>query len=976
MPVFAACANPENTISYIVINDQDTFDVEILYLPNSQIYLPFKQMAVLFDIPFKVNHGANEICFETPDHQKGVVSLSNIKLDNKVISTAKNYYLKSGIMADIKDEIFVPPQVLGDLFGVAFNPKSDDLSVEATTERNLSALKKEELIDSSGNSKQIKGYTQIVLPDEKRKISLDRVSFNNNTTSDSYAQMLYNQMNSNFMFNNNTQIAMNGQAYGGKYTIDYNTFNYTDKLFSFGGLGLRYENEYKNNYYQVGKVSGIGAENSIGENTFGINIKNYNENEKKIEDKNGYVSAGSIVNVYVNGDFLESLNTYNGYYSLKEAHLPKNLLSIKLEEEKETGEKNTFFDEKYDTSDYRFKKRKPKNVFLIGANGFNNRLWAENGALYAANAKKLVIGLSDTRVITDKLQIENKITADKIVKAPDYNIWGMSYSKAPSLYSGTYINSNNLEGVTCSTDAEYRFNKNLSLFSTLALSASNDKSISQLGAGYKAEISPRFKTEKYEINARAYNYSPSFYLAATEFGTVTDRLGVGINASGDTKVGNIGFSLNHYYSNLNHKFENGIMKFNELNFRYSLSLSKYGNVNINTNIRQGENDTTMVNNTYYNVEYNKNIGRNLYLTIGQNVSNLKTESFIPQSSYSDTSSEYKMQYTKLNWQIPSGKGGLQIANEGVKIGGNNFINDYQIARIEYTFPMLKRINLSIGTGYRYTGDIPGFEYLVKLGYSTKSGRTYFLNYQYSKLNGYMVDNMFIPGSNRHSINLSVNDNFAVLNGLRSVGITDRNKGFVNVVAYLDKNENGKFDKSDVKVKGVPIKCSWKNEIIYTNSKGTIPVQAINQGVYQISVDTESLPTILSLSKECKESNIVKIDAEKNTNIEIPIESSVGNITGKLVIKDDFDRDLPIKDFIIVVDDNDGNEIAYTTVNNDGSYYFSGIKPGKYTVKLDNSFIEDYSLETIEGMSEKHFEIPYVYKKFVEINDLNLEYKSL
>ena len=84
----------------------------------------------------------------------------------------------------------------------------------------------------------------------------------------------------------------------------------------------------------------------------------------------------------------------------------------------------------------------------------------------------------------------------------------------------------------------------------------------------------------------------------------------------------------------------------------------------------------------------------------------------------------------------------------------------------------------------------------------------------------------------------------------------------------------------------------------------------------------------------------------------------------------------ITDFIVSLYDENGAEVAYSTVDDTGSYYFSGISPGHYKIMLDKNFINDYSLIPDEQYGEILVNIPYVYKKFVELEDQNLIYKCL
>ncbi len=56
--------------------------------------------------------------------------------------------------------------------------------------------------------------------------------------------------------------------------------------------------------------------------------------------------------------------------------------------------------------------------------------------------------------------------------------------------------------------------------------------------------------------------------------------------------------------------------------------------------------------------------------------------------------------------------------------------------------------------------------------------------------------------------------------------------------------------------------------------------------------------------------------------------------------------------------------------------YSTISPGNYKIKLDDSFIYSNSLENYENKSELSVNIPYEYKKFIDIDNLELVYKSI
>lgn len=242
--------------------------------------------------------------------------------------------------------------------------------------------------------------------------------------------------------------------------------------------------------------------------------------------------------------------------------------------------------------------------------------------------------------------------------------------------------------------------------------------------------------------------------------------------------------------------------------------------------------------------------------------------------------------------------------------------------------------------------------------------------------------------------VTVNKNGVFLNNSKiSVGQKFLKDGIIEINEfYIDKNLAGKifnsefsvdtntlstevknkFDKEDVRVSGVPVAVSWQSHTLKTKRSGFCPLQCVDKGYYEVKLDGDNLHTNLSPLNNLKQA--IYVEPMKTTRVEFPLKSSVGNISGKLNIVDDFNRNMQVTDFIISLFDTEGKEVAYSTVDASGGYYFSGISPGKYKIALDNNFVNDYNLIPDTKKGEIAVDIPYVYKEFVELNIQDLIYK--
>lgn len=170
LPCFAA-RNNETIISYINLNNIGFYDIEIMLTKEDKILLPFKQMSEIFEVKVKTNHATKEIDFETSEGKKGRVGLNFIELDNKKISSKKNLYIKSGLMKDIKDEIYCDEKDLSIIFDSEIKTDKNTLLIIATTKRNLEVLKAN-VEDTKEDKPAIRAYSNVLKPNKERKIHL------------------------------------------------------------------------------------------------------------------------------------------------------------------------------------------------------------------------------------------------------------------------------------------------------------------------------------------------------------------------------------------------------------------------------------------------------------------------------------------------------------------------------------------------------------------------------------------------------------------------------------------------------------------------------------------------------------------------------------------------------------------------------------------------------------------------------------
>lgn len=992
LPVFAL----DSTVSYINVNNRAYQDVEIAITDKSEILLPFKQLADLFNIPYTANRVDKHISFKTWDGKEGMITQQGVFVQDAPVSKRKTEFLQQGIMDGVFNEAYITADAASKIFGAKFETNYEDLTLSAQVDRDIPLLYTNNAV---AEDKGPKAYQDVVAPKKAGKITLNTIGLRSNLLSDSLTVKGQGYRTLNDTFSGSTQASINGNIYGGKYRIEATEYHYRSDAFMFGGITGAYKNSIKDKetgkeklWYELGKVKGrTDVDASIGTNIFGAQIWNYDYEKERPEKINGYVKPTSLVRLTVNDLEPVTLSTYAGYYTLKDVQLPNPVKSIKLEEVNEDGSVEIIREERYSIyGDKPFEKEHRGSAYA-GVWGYQNRFFREGGNIYRGNNKKVTAGIDYQYGIKDNITFESRVTGDKLYEKNGTSIVYRVPTNDTLLVSGTQKSVNYLEGATALNSVEWvnPKNKNIKGRLTAGASVAHDIREEHTHAGYIVKAAGEYEKdlEKYQRGIfkpkraagrlELFQTSPDFYIASSDSTSKNDRTGGKVSGNVSFNSTNAGGSYSRYYSNMNHRYRGGTIKFDEASINASTKIPKVANLRFNSYYRRGENELGRNKNYFYDANASRDIARWARVQAGRRESLYDTEYDTPNSLDRNYHSKYTDNYAQLDVPIPGNHGRFTLGHNIVRYNTATYKNGYNMFRFGYTFPTWKRLTLGLGYGFRYSGQ-GGNDFNVNIGYRAKSGQTMSVGYQYSENGGYFIDNMFTPTTNRHSINFVFNDAFQIFhNGLKSVGDEDLNKGLFEAIAFVDVNKNGKYDKKiDVPIQNVPLITSWTGETSVTNKCGRVYSSSLEQGIYTVSIDMNQLPITVAPFTNDLINKKVKIDGGQTTQLEIPLISTVGSVSGTLKIFDDFQRDLKITDFVVVILDENGEEVNYSTVDSTGVFYISGLAPGNYTLKLDEKFIDAYGLEMLPEKSEISISIPYDYKTPVDFTEQNLEYKTL
>jgi len=980
--------NPQNSIIGLDINNELNYDYEVYINSDGSFSLPFKSIAKLLDIPVEQNSQTQTISFTSPLGIPGLIDYTNQKItfgnklyEFKKSSPVKMISLKQGLKPEIKDEIFIPVKILNEILETEIVSDQTNYSISVKTNRLLKAIVDyNEQGKSEGLFDKPLDLNDIIKPEKKAPLTLDTINIDSQLRFDSTKTESTDQSYQTNSTNNLSQLGFNGTLLGGDYEIKTDIHNSKSPV-SFGGMSVKYNKTIKDHNLELGNVTGLKSnELSIGEGIIGASFGNIKENEPNYRDISGQVEPGSKINVYVNNKLFSNMTTQGGYYTLR--NLPaigEKVRKIKIEEITQTGEIKTIKEKSYSVSSSLQPKGKTKYAVITGTTGYNNRLFSNNNGLNDSMSKKLAGGVKVTHGLTDKLTISGIAIGDKILSTPK-NQQLTNISQDDYQLLAPYADSNSVSGQTTIASLNYALNDNLNIYSDFGIS----KAQSQLDndifkknpAGYLLSVGANYSKPHYGISGKLFDYSPGFYLAGSS-GYISDSTNKrGGEISGNISIKNLSMNgnISRYTSDLINQFVNGKYTFNEYNLNAGLPLKDGSSISFLHGNRTGKSPAGFISNKNYTLNYGKKLSENLYFTLTGRSDTFSNNYSSPEKAASNNYSNYKVIGAKLDYNMPKNLGKLSLMHDIVKAATNNFKSDYNAIRIGYTFPTFKNISSSVSAGYHYTGLNKGFDFSTTLGYQFATGRKLELTYSFNRLLGSFVNNIFIPTSSHSSFTFNAMDAISLIaGGITSIGFSNNDTGYIQAVAFLDINQNGIKEDEEPAVPDIPVSLLGFTGSS-TNKKGEYNTKGLPEGVYQVRLDLDKLPGLLAVSSGAKDSFMVKVDKKQKSKVYFGLISSIGSVAGKVNIWDEFKRKIDIKDLIVSILNEKGEEVKYTSIDDEGNYFVSGLAPGKYTMKLDKNFVDSYHLQPKD--IEKEVIIPPSYKDYVDLKDINLEYVQI
>src|SRR5574344_1533974 len=731
----------KNIISSLITDENDERDIEVV-MDKNKIYVPCKYILNYFKIPIKENHAEKTLKFKDVS-----VSKTKFLIHGKPFPTLV-FFVKNGI-SGIQNEYFVSAEALS---------KSIDKDISANSRQMVVIIKTKCQEDKKSENTNLenpflvktnkicsKAYDEIFMPTQKGSITLDTVSLRENMYSDTYSQIYRESSLKNSSFNNNLTLNLSRKLKSGDYSVDFGKNRYSKNMFAFSGISPKYKKTYKNYDYILGKTEPWDfADNDLSSDIIGFQIKNHvNSKDNDYRHIEGKVSNTSIVKVFINDDFEREISTYGGYFTLKDISYSKKVKEIRLEEIFADKSSKEIFKKIY--SGINSEVAAPINDILIDINGLQNRLWANNGYIYQTNTQKFMGGIKHYKKISKNTSIENFLVADTFFKKGSESAWYQSV-----LGNKRYLNYTTMQNQNALSGENFmgavNFTKNERFDSKLIYGGSISKSIdgiAQDGLGYLLQYDQNYKfKDNDKLKLSLFSISPKFYLAGFSGGSGfgSDRTGVSLYANKNYKKFSISGNYSKYLSNFGNYYEGGLLNFDDYNFAIRANFKYFPTIDFRYSNKIGGNGIGKISSSSYDFTASKNI--KCFNSSGGFRKNSYSNDYSAEG-YSSYSSDYSDIFSEIKFPLGKRFGYLTLGHDIVNISSDTTKNNYNSINFQYTSPQIKSLTFNASTGIHYTGTTKGNDYGFGISKRLKSGSSVSLNYRFSQIPFYMIDNMYI-----------------------------------------------------------------------------------------------------------------------------------------------------------------------------------------------------------------------------------------
>jgi hypothetical protein len=592
--------------------------------------------------------------------------------------------------------------------------------------------------------------------------------------------------------------------------------------------------------------------------------------------------------------------------------------------------------------------------------------WLAGGKLYYGLKERLTVGVSTA---SDHIfgsprtffQFSNPLFAD---------LQGVSsYFRDPNYFKGS----------TVGLSARYQLKESILLKADSAASVMTHlpgsflKLPQNTNLGWGASIGGEYRSPMFSVSTDAYEYSPHFYTPSTVFSDRRyDRRGLGMAVDGAfSKFTRLSYNLRGdiFQTNLGGLIPGGRILAGQVSGGLNQPLGKTANASLNFNYSRGRNEEQERVQYFVGLNLRKELPYDIIgnVQLSRDFTNLLA--FPTQDNRIVVAkNEFVNNIVDTSLDIPVYKYGLEKLVVGHRF--STFV-DYAYLQPHLVY---KNVFLEPLFQHSYGKGNPQIlnRYGLRVGYRFKDGAQISMAYYLNK-NTFQLDGVTNTLNTGHQFFFDFSELLGIMgNKAQLLGPGGEGSPALMVETFVDANQNGKMDSGEVSVPGISIQVD-DGEPLKTDDSGKLILPSLGEGKHKLDLISDELP--ISLSSPYQH-YIVKMKRTKNQKVQIALIHQGGVITGKITLKNLKGKMLTGEKIQMVLKNEQGKVISYTSSDKTGNYRLANIPPGKYYLDLEPTVKASgkYKLLTDPHMIE--FKAPENFDTFDERRGLDFEILAL
>ncbi|WP_373533035.1 hypothetical protein [Vampirovibrio sp.] len=979
----------------LAVSPSVSVDMEIIQWPDGGFSLPVKAFCALFGIEVQQQSDEHRIFFIDSQRQKTVEinwEQQKITVGEQTVPVGLHPVTRSQAGLLIEDDVYLDQTAFQAVFGAGLTLDRETGTLSLTTDRPL----------------KISGLEDTGLPRTAQDANIRLIS--NPEISQPLVDKIYIQHATNYGFQESLQpinariqstrfnalvdtslVGVSGSLLGLNYHLKPSITRFNDKA-TLQNIDWSIIRQLKGKAISLGSTeAGLSPLVSPSLNVWGLKFASQNAQSSFLSPPANYEFAGSAktgnqVSVMLNQRTVQTVTAQNGAYEFEPVYLQgQSINDIQIVEKDPQNQETVLRTEKISN----FSNLLPKGT--VGYSTFLGRAplqfyplipdqktpllmpqtekWLAGGRLFYGAGHRLTVGLS--------------AAADQTFGRPRTYFNNLDPLAVDLTgFSSYQRDANFFSGQNAALSLRYQLADRWLVSSDLGVSQYRLKAGSRLpiedsAMGKAAQIHLERQSNRLSWYLDAFRYDPEYYTPAVSLygNNLFDKQGLkgGITGMIQTVLP-ISYNLywSHYQTNLQKLIPGGIINASHWGGTINSQLSEKNALTLGFSLIDGDNRQREFLQRSLDVNYRTQslpwglqgdvraahyFTNTVFLpspTLGTNLT-----AFDYENNSLDTALDIPLNLLRTNH--------IRLAHRWSNFVDFGSVQGYFKMRGVFFEPFAQ---LSYGNKPQIQNQVG-----LRLGYQFKSGAK--ISVAYAKLSSSFQGPAAV-GATRSQIKtdqvyFDFTDVFGlVANHLQSLGPHGEGQGILTGKVFADTQANGTLDPLEPGIKNTQLRID-NQRVITTSANGDFALAGLSRGYHTIEILPETLPLTINAENPTYK---VKVQEGKTHRLNIPLATEGGRLSGHLELVDGQGQAVSPENMVLVLTNQSGESVKYTSVDAQGNYQFSNVSAGVYAVNLEPKTLASGRYKTLDGPSGIDLPVSSNYQESVEVKNLNLKLLAL